>query len=249
MRLGLPTKRRLSRRERLEERYRKEQNPLLLLPLAGLCEREGELEKALEYCQDFVDAYPEDLGGLYLLAKLKEAMDDVEGAISILEDVKVRFPCALGARKRLGRLYSRAGREEEAIEEYLFVLDEFRDSHLKRLVERRSKKAKRLPEPEAAAPAEAEVPEIEVEEGVEDDDLPVINLDEEIEIPEDGEPEELEEEFLTVEMADLYYKQGLIPQAVEVLEKLYLKNPEDEEVKKRLEKMRPLVDMLEPEEP
>jgi len=247
--LGLPKRKRLSRRERLEERYLKEQNPVLLLPLADLCFKEGEVEKALEYCQDFVEAYPEDIGGLYLLARLKEAVDDIEGAISVLEDLKVRFPCALGARKRLGRLYSRVGREDEAIEEYLFVLDEFRDGHLKRLVERRAKKSKRLPEPEVQAPDDAQ-PEVEVTEGGEEDDLPVINLDEEIEIPEDGAPAEgLDEEFLTVEMADLYYKQGLIAQAVDVLEKLYLQNPEDEEVKRRLEKMRPLLDMLEPEEP
>ena len=249
MRLSLPKKRRLNRRERLEERYMKDENALHLLPLAGLCLNEGDIEKAQEYCELFVEAYPGDVGGLYLLAQIKESMDDVEGAIAVLEDIKVRFPCALGARKRLGRLYSRVGKEDEAISEYLFVLDEFRDSHLKRLVERRSRKAKKLPEPEPEAAEPKPEPEIEVAEGGEEDDLPVINLDDEIEIPEDSESMELEEGFLTVEMADLYYKQGLIAQAVDVLEKLYIDDPEDEEVKKRLEKMRPLLDMLEPEEP
>ncbi len=248
MRLGLPKRKRLSRRERLEERYLKEKNPVFLLPLAGICFKEGDMEKAQEYCQEFVDAHPEDIGGLYLLAQIKEAMDEVEEAITVLEDLKVRFPCALGARKRLGRLYSRAGREDEAIEEYLFVLEEFRDSHLKRLVERRSKKAKPLEEAKEPEPQETE-PEVEVAEGGDEDDLPVINLDEELEIPEDGAPLETDQEFLTVEMADLYYKQGLIAQAVDVLEKLYLQDPEDEDVKSRLEKWRPLLDMLEPDEP
>jgi tetratricopeptide (TPR) repeat protein len=247
--LGLFRKRkRLTRRERLEERYLKEANPLYLLPLSGLCLKEGLFDKAEEYCELFVEAYPDDIGGLYLLAQIKEARDDVEGAIQILEDLRVRFPCALGARKRLGRLYSRAGRDDEAIEEYLFILGEFRDSHLKRLVERRSRKAKRLGVP--AASTEPQPEEVVVDDAAEDDDLPVINLDEEIEIPEDADTaEDVDEEFLTVEMADLYYKQGLIAQAVDVLEKLYLKNPEDEEVKSRLEKLRPLADMLEPEEP
>jgi len=184
VRLGLPRRKRLNRRERLEERFLKEKNPALLLPLAGLCFKEGDMDKAQEYCQDFVEAYPEDVGGLYLLAQINEAMDDVEKAIEVLEDLKVRFPCALGARKRLGRLYSRAGREDEAIEEYLFVLEEFRDSHLKRLVERRSKKAG--PKEDAGEPAPGELeagtePEVEVAETAGEDDLPVINLDEELE--------------------------------------------------------------------
>ncbi len=256
MPLGLLKRKRkkLTRRERLEEQYLKDSNPIILLPLAALFLKEGLIDKAQEYCELFVEAFPEDAGGLYMLAQIKEAKDDVEGAISVLEDLKVRFPCALGARKRLGRLYSRAGRDDEAIEEYLFVLEEFRDSHLKRLVERRAKKSKKLVEAavEPETEGELEATEVVVEDGVEDDDLPVINLDEEeeIEIPEEGEADgELGEEFLTVEMADLYYKQGLIPQAVEVLEKLLQKDPEDQEVKKRLEKLRPLLEMLEPEEP
>ncbi|NPA15798.1 MAG: hypothetical protein GXO44_04515, partial [Deferribacteres bacterium] len=120
-------------------------------------------------------------------------------------------------------------RKSEAREHLEFILKFFDDPESERLLE------------EELVDVEIEI--VDEEEAPEDDK--VIVLDEDLEPLDELE----EEEFLTVELVESLVQQCLFEEAVEKLEKILEKEPENEEAQALLEKLNHYLELLEPEEP
>lgn len=89
-------------------------SPTDLLRAAMAANRRGDMATAERLCGDILRAHPDHLGGLFLLAALRMAAGDDEGAARLFVRVLTLEPAIADAQGNLATIRQRQGRLAEA---------------------------------------------------------------------------------------------------------------------------------------
>ncbi len=218
----------ITRIERIKRAYKKTNSEIYEAIYAFLLAKEGFIREAMSVLKR------DNFYGLFVYAGLLIIEGKKDEAIIVLEELLNFNPFYLNVRKTLAKLLLDLGKMDEAKRHFEFVLLFFEDPESKGKLDI------------VCSESEVEVLEEVDEASVEDDK--VIILDDEVEeIIEDLEAED--EEFLTVELVKSLMEQCLFDEAMQKLEKILEKDPENEEAHRLLEKLNYYLEFLEPEEP
>ncbi len=216
-------KAKLSRIERIKRLYKKNPSEILKAVYAYLLAKEGYISEALDLLDE------RNVYGLYVYGNLLTIEGELERAVEVFCNLIDWNPFYLGVRKSLAKVLLDLGKKDEAKKHFQFILTFFEDPESQKFLEEE---------------LEEEVEIVEESDEILEDEK-VIVLD------EDLEPlEELgEEEFLTLELVESLIQQCLFEEALEKLEKILEREPENEEAHALLEKLNFYLEFLEPEEP
>ena len=217
-----------TRIERIKRAYKKTNSKIYDAIYAFLLAKEGFIREAISVLKK------DNLYGLFVYASLLIIEGKKDEAIIVLEELLNFNPFYLNVRKTLAKLLLDLGEKEKAKRHFEFVLLFFDDPETKSKLD--------------LVCSESEVEVLEEMGETSDVDDKVIVLDDEVgEVLEDLEVED--EEFLTVDLVKSLMEQCLFDEAMEKLEKILEKDPEDEEAHRLLEKLNYYLEFLEPEEP
>ena len=184
----------------------------------------GQLKKVIQECLKALSMYPDDIPIRQLLAETFFETGLLLQAEMELRKVTERINGLISAYKLQAEIYASQGRMEEAAEVLKVYLahrpeDQFALAFLEKLKPQEEMKiSESVPAvEEEAAPAEAvaeETPAIAGEE-----------------VPE----------IATPKLAEIYFDQGLLQEAIETYQKVIEKNPEDERCRARLEELKAMM--------
>ena len=212
--------------QKLKKQYKKDSKSRLFFPLARLYEKQGDTPSAIAILKEGIDKIPNYYGAKTFLGELFFKMNDFDAAISQLEHVIRYVPDNVTAYKILTKIYQKQGKEDLAKE---------RD------------KTARLITPDHPSVESADKIIEDVSLNIEEE-----NLDKKInklqDIPVDNSKEEKEDndekidiendEIVTATLAELYYSQGSIENAISIYSKLILKEPDQKNYLKRLDELK-----------
>ncbi len=216
-------KAKLSRIERIKRLYKKNPSEILKAVYAYLLAKEGYTNEALDLLDE------RNVYGLYVYGNLLTIEGELERAVEVFCSLIDWNPFYLGVRKSLAKVLLDLGKKDEAKRHFQFILTFFEDPESQKFLEEE---------------LEEEVEIVEESDEVLEDEK-VIVLDEDLESLEELE----EEEFLTLELVESLIQQCLFEEALEKLEKILEREPENEEAHSLLEKLNFYLEFLEPEEP
>ena len=229
-----------------------DQNPtsILFARLAdGLLQR-GEVARAIEVCRRGLRYRPSYTAGHVVMGKCYHAAGDYEEARLAFQRVLQLDDGHLVARWYMGKIALQLGRDDLALE--YFEQAHVRDPFSPELIEQICKlKGEEFEEEQDSGP-ESGGPEVVSEseafaqallEEDEEDDIDVLVMSLKREPKSGGEAPVI----ATTTLAQLYASQGLIPEAIAVLEQVIAREPDNEHVIARLEALRNLSEQEEPE--
>ena len=200
-------------------------SPGTLFLVISKLKQEGQLKRVIQECIKALDIYPFDIPIRQLLARSYFESGLLSQAEAELGRITTQVDEIIPLYKLQAEIFSRQGREEEAVEAMKLYL------------------AHRPDDPEAIDFLERlkqvkEIPIIEPPPAVEEIPAPV-------EKPIEEEPETVEEKILpdiaTPTLAEVCFKQGQIKEAIYIYEKVVAQNPEDENSRQRLEELKAAV--------
>ncbi|MBW1705468.1 MAG: tetratricopeptide repeat protein [Deltaproteobacteria bacterium] len=211
---------------------------------------EGRLGEVITECLKALDFYPNDVQLRTLLAETYLEMGFIGQAERELDRITSDIKNLISAYKLQADIYTRQKRHEEASEalkRYLALNPDDREAldllaKIKPVEEEPVPKAPEIPE--EAGPALEEEFEEEIKEEIitEPPEIPEeVVLAAEEEIKEEPAPPELPEEvadLATPTLAEIYYNQGQMDEAINTYEKVILNNPEDKSSIERLEALK-----------
>jgi tetratricopeptide (TPR) repeat protein len=239
------------------------QNTVFLV--LGKIKEEGRFGEVITECLKALDFYPNDIRLRTLLAETYLEMGFIGQAERELDRITSDIKNLISAYKLQADIYTRQKRFEEASEALKRYLAHNPDDQeaLDLLAKIKPVEEEPLPEapetPEEAGPALEEEPlppeppeEVALveEEKIEEEPLPEIPEEvvtageEEIEgVPEEVTPVAEEEceaftDLSTPTLAEIYYNQGLVHEAISTYERVILDNPEDKASIERLEELK-----------
>ena len=229
-----------------------DQNPtsILFARLAdGLLQR-GEVARAIEVCRRGLRYRPSYAAGHVVMGKCYHAAGHYEEARLEFQTVLQLDPGHLAARWYMGKIALQLGRDDLALE--YFEQAHVRDPFSPELIEQiRKLKGEELEEekdsgpesggPEVVSESEAFAQALLEEDDEDDIDALVMSLKRE---PKSGGEAPV---IATTTLAELYASQGLIPEAIAVLEQVIAREPDDEHLIARLEALRNLPKQEGPE--
>ncbi len=193
----------------------------LFLVLSKLKE-EGQLKRVIQECIKALHVYPNDTHIRQLLAESYFSAGLIHQAETELEKVTTQIDGLVIAYKLQAEILSRQKRGEEGIEA------------LKLYLAHRPDDREAIDFLESLKPTE-ETPGAEAPPHVEQVPPPVEGAPEEM--PESAEEEGLSE-IATPTLAEVYFSQGQVQEAVITYEKVVAQNPEDERSRQRLEELK-----------
>jgi len=184
----------------------------------------GLIDKAISTLEDGLKLYPNYTGARVLLARTYMEKGLLDEALREFEKVIEVSPDNIFAHKRLVEIYRKLGRINDAIHSCRTILefnpkDREVSSILTDLLAEKEKQEREL------------VSQREKEESRNID----FTSSWEIATPEDTQ--DMEEEFLTETMADLYISQGNVEKGKEIYRRLLEKDPLNMSIRKKLEKL------------
>lgn len=193
---------------------------------------EGQTRKVIQGCLKALDTHPDDIRLRMLLAESYQETGFIGLAEAELERVTSDIDDLASAYKLRARIYARQKRLKEALEslnrylalnpddmEGLDLLDKIRSADAEAAAERELRPQAVEPSPEMDQAAEA----LEAEPGP----LP----------PEEERPQSIIE-LATPTLAELYYNQGQILEAIAIYEQVLLNRPDDRASEQRLAQLR-----------
>ncbi len=232
-------------------------------PLADVYRRLGRLDEALELLQEGLARSPDFASGHVVAGWVHQARGEEGAAESSFRRVLELDPLNVAALRGLAGILEERGELDEALELWRRLLDQEPDDT--RLADRiRELEARLTEEAEAMAPGEVVIagatdPAASVWEGeaaAEEIDWaraslqadesggeePAVVQGEDEPVPPGPERERPgEDALMTRTMAEIYVRQGLLDQALEVFEHLLERSPGDEELVRRVEEVRALA--------
>lgn len=189
-------------------------SPGTLFFVLSKLKKEGRLKKVIQECLKALDFYPYDIHIRRLLAEAYFEEGLISRAETELEKATTLIADLITAYKLQAEIYKREGRREEAFEAIkLYLAHRPGDQEALRLIET----LKHAEETPIAEPR----PDIEevtapVEEVI-DEDLP---------------------EIATPTLAEIYFNQGQIEEAIDTYEKVLEQNPQNKRSRQRLEELK-----------
>jgi tetratricopeptide (TPR) repeat protein len=195
--------------------------------------QEGQWKRVVQECIKALNRYPRDMAIRQILAEAYTETGFLSQAEAEWEKVTAQIDELASVYKRLATLYAKGKRDEEArkvLQVYLAHRPD--DAEARQLLEG----LKPLPEPE---PVEIEPP-VEPPSPVGEEAAPQ-TYEEDREEPGDIAPPSEQgslPEIATPTLAELYYTQGQVDEAIRTYEKVVAENPGDERAEARLEELR-----------
>ncbi|MBW1914737.1 MAG: tetratricopeptide repeat protein [Deltaproteobacteria bacterium] len=178
---------------------------------------EGHLEEVIRECEKALDLYPDAIRIRQLLAEVCIEAGQISKAESELESITSDIDKLAPSYRMLSNLYNRQKKQEESARaQRLYIAHRPDDQEAIDLLETLQPQ-----EPSLELDEEPET-ETEIAEAA---DLP---------------------EIATSTLAEIYFNQGQIPEALETYERVVSRNPDDNRARQRLEELKRT---LEPEEP
>ena len=199
----------------------------LLLVLDRL-KGEGLYNRAIQECRKALQVFPGDLPIMKLMAEIYLEAGFLSKAESMLASVMEQVDDLISVYRERAVILAKMGRAQEAcdcLERFLAFHPE--DQNALELMHALKTDEEPAPTPE---PMEEPSPPPSPEPGTEE--------------PEEGIPsaEEDTEEIATPTIAEVYFKQGLIQEAIDTYEKILEQNPDHETAVSRLAELRAIVD-------
>lgn len=200
-------------------------SPKTLFHLLSRLKREGQLKRVIQESLKALNAYPNDIHIRRLLAETYFEAGLVSQAEAELEKVSTLIGDLTGTYKLQAQIYMKQKRKREAIRSLELYL------------------AHRPDDQEALDFLHTLTPEQEV--SVQDFQPPVEEIHAEAaeqEVAEEARADEDElSEIATPTLAQIYFEQGQIEEAINTYEMIIAQNPEDESSKRRLEELQNLI--------
>jgi len=195
--------------------------------------QEGQWKRVVQECIRALNIHPQDIAIRQLLAEAYLETGFLSQAEAEWEKVTAQIDELASAYKRLAILYQEGNRDEEARKTlHVYLAHRPDDQEAQQLLEG----LKTLPGP---PPIEMEPP-VEPAAPVGEEAGPETSEGAEEEAGEMAPPPEQETlpEIATPTLAELYYRQGQIEEAIRTYEKVVAGNPDDERAEARLEELR-----------
>ncbi|MBI4652339.1 tetratricopeptide repeat protein [Candidatus Desantisbacteria bacterium] len=200
------------------------QNPSsrVFAPLADAYRKSGMLDKAIETCMKGLNLHPNYMSAHVVLGKIYLQKEMIKNAKDEFEKVLEIDPDNLVALTMLGEIFRKLNSFNEAINKYekILKLDPFNDNAKKALEAIRSQ-------------SEIVLKDEEIYNIYQEDSKS------KKEPPRQAEKKEAnyDDDINTLTMAELYYKQGMIPESKRVCKKILTRYPDNNDVKKLLQKI------------
>lgn len=208
-------------------------SPRTLFLVLSKLKQEGDFKRVVQECIKALNNYPHDIPLRQVLAEAYLETGFLSQAETELEKVTEQIDELVSAYKRLATLYHREKRGEEArkaLHVYLAHRPEDQEARellemLRPLPEAPAQEPEPLAEPPAAAVEQSatETPDLAPEEAEE-----TTTLEREQSLPE----------IATPTLAELYYSQGQIEEAILTYEKVVEGNPDDQPAAERLAELK-----------
>lgn len=214
---------------------------------------EGKFQKVIQECLKALQIYPNDIHIRQLLADTYFAAGQISQAGKELELIATKINDLTISYKLLAGIYIKQGRNEDAVDILnIYITHHPDDSEAVHLLENLQPimelpDEEPEPEPEPIAVPEEEIPEKtafekELEEAIPEEIGPEPEHEEGLYEEAVSEPEEEElPEIATATLAELYFDQGHLSEAISTYEKIIEQNPEDESSKSRLEELKTML--------
>lgn len=197
-------------------------SPKTLFHILSKLKEEGQLEKVIQESLKALNAYPDDIQIRQLLAETYFEAGLISEAEAELEKVTALIGELTDTYRLQAEIFIKEERNEEAAEA------------LKIYLAHRPDDQDALDLLDSLRPAE-ETPAVEPEPSVEE--IPA-RMEEEIEVEVSAAEEEEQPDIATPTLAEIYFDQGQIEEAIQTYEVVVVQNPEDERSKERLQELK-----------
>lgn len=239
--------------ERLTELYEKDPTARVFAPLADAYRKSRLYDEAIDILKKGLEIHPDYVSAHLVLARCYYEKDMLQLAKDSLERVLELDQQNVVTLRLLGDILFRLGDEEKALARYKEVI-EMDPTNLEvqalmeKIVPSASKETKSVPiEPHPVPPEQppeeksilspthsAEAGEVLPEEAlIGEKETP--ELEKEGTTKEEEARQPVETSFATLTLAEIYEEQGFLEKALEVYEQLLESNPEDEQLKAKVE--------------
>jgi tetratricopeptide (TPR) repeat protein len=195
----------------------------ILLVLSKLKE-EGQLRRVIQECHSALDVYPRDIHLRQLLSEAYLETGQILLAEKELDNITSQIDDLITSYRLQAKIYAKQKREEEAIKA------------LKIYLAHKSEDQEALQLLEALQPVE-EIP-VELTPLIEEVPGPVEEVAEEIAEPP---TEEDLSEIATPTLAEIYFDQGQLKEAVTTYEKIVAENPDNDRFRQRLDELKAMI--------
>jgi tetratricopeptide (TPR) repeat protein len=199
---------------------------------------EGHLQRVIEESLRALAIYPNDIPLRQLLAEtyleagqVSEAEAEVDKVTSLIQDL-------IASYKLQAEIYRKQGRQEEAMDAIKLYLAHRPEDQEALDLSDALKPLEETPTPEFE-PVTEETPAPEPEPITEEPSAPVEEI---IETEPTAAAEKESVEIPTPSLAEIYFKQGQIKEAIETYEGFVSQNPEDESARDRLEELKTIME-------
>jgi len=209
----------------LREILEHEPSPETVLIILSELKGQGELDEVIDECKRALNRYPDNLPLRQLLAEAYFEKDNISEASEELEKITTQVNDLASAYKLKAMLSQKEGRSDEALEALkVYLAHQPADTEALELFQELS------PEKESFPPEE---PSLEPER----DSKQWSALPQEGQISSPGKGVSFPE-IATPTLAEIYFNQGDIPEAINTYQKVLAQDPEDESSRSRLEKLK-----------
>ena len=206
-------------------------SPGTLFLVLSKMKEEGQLRRVIQECHRALDVYPHDINIRRLLAESYFESGQISRAESELERVIKQIDDLMPSYMLQADIYSHQKRGEEAAKALkVYLAHRPDDEEAIRLLET-------LQPPEE--------PPTELAPATEEEAVPFEEIEEEVVPPleEEGLPD-----IATPTLAELYFDQGRLKEAIETYEKIITQDPDDTQSRQRLDELMALLAQEEPVE-
>lgn len=184
---------------------------------------DGQLEKVIQECSQALKIFPHDVRIRRLLAETYLEIGQLSRAEEEMKVVTNQINDLISAYKLQAEIFHRQGKDAEAVQSLELYLKHSKDEEALHLIETLS--------------PQKEIPVVMSEPATED--IPR-SIEEELEEPPPADRKGLLE-IATPTLAEIYFDQGQLREAIEIYEKVVSQNPEDAHSRQRLEEMKAMA--------
>jgi tetratricopeptide (TPR) repeat protein len=197
-----------------------------LLLVLSMMKKEGRLDRVIEECSKALEIYPDDIRIRKLLAEACYEAGRISEAESEIETATVKIKELMSCYRFLADIYMARGKTTEAVEALkLYVIHRPDDTESYALLESMLPKEEILSEFMPGIQALSQEPEEESAEAI-------VSLPLNAEFPD----------IATPTLAEVYYDQGKIMDAIDTYEKVLERHPEDSGSRFRLDELKIIQD-------
>lgn len=196
----------------------------LMLILSKLM-KQGQYRRVIQECYKALRVFPEHIHIRQILAEAYLGAGQIQQSAEELNRITSKIDALTTSYKLLGEIYEKQGRKQDAANILrIYLAHHPEDNEASLVLESlqptiKSTETGQRPEPEPIPVPEQEIPEASFTE------------------PEDETPE-----IATPTLAELYFDQGHLQEAIDTYRKIIEKDPDDDKSKQRLQKLMVMMD-------